>query len=186
MAHPEEARCTEAGRDRAGADVCPCCRHRCRQPQCPSGHAYIEQARGFNAFGEQTGETVTIPVSEGALALCLVPLPSSLRDQLAKLLGADPNSGAFTWGGWTTDIGLIIAGGGEDVLEIGTEKAATEVAGSEGRALEEELAGACGKNSFAGNTPVLMADGTSKPIDKIKAGDKIANAHLAATTVGVN
>ncbi len=36
--------------------------------------------------------------------------------------------------------------------------------------------GTCGaRNSFAGTTPVLMADGTSKPIDQIKVGDKIAN-----------
>ncbi|MBS2966872.1 hypothetical protein KGA66_27815 [Actinocrinis puniceicyclus] len=30
-------------------------------------------------------------------------------------------------------------------------------------------------NSFVGSTRVLMADGTSKPIDQIKVGDKIAN-----------
>ncbi len=33
----------------------------------------------------------------------------------------------------------------------------------------------CAPNSFLGTTPVLMADGASKPIDQIKAGDKIAN-----------
>ena len=33
----------------------------------------------------------------------------------------------------------------------------------------------CAANSFAAATPVLMADGTSKPIDQIKVGDKIAN-----------
>ncbi|MCO5974830.1 RHS repeat domain-containing protein [Actinoallomurus soli] len=32
------------------------------------GHAYTDQMRGFNVWGEPTGETVTIPASEGALA----------------------------------------------------------------------------------------------------------------------
>ncbi|MFC0038644.1 RHS repeat-associated core domain-containing protein [Actinomadura rayongensis] len=41
--------------------------------------------------------------------------------------------------------------------------------------LEEEEA-ALGCHSFAGATKVLMADGSSKPIDQIKVGDKIANA----------
>jgi hypothetical protein len=31
-------------------------------------------------------------------------------------------------------------------------------------------------NSFTGNTPVLMADGTSKPIDQVHVGDTVANA----------
>lgn len=31
-------------------------------------------------------------------------------------------------------------------------------------------------HSFAGSTPVLMADGSTKPIDQIKPGDKITNA----------
>ncbi|NUP43860.1 MAG: RHS repeat-associated core domain-containing protein, partial [Streptomyces sp.] len=34
----------------------------------PAGHAYTDQVRGFNAWDEPTGETVTIPGSEGALA----------------------------------------------------------------------------------------------------------------------
>ncbi|MCU1681799.1 MAG: hypothetical protein JWQ81_2538 [Amycolatopsis sp.] len=31
-------------------------------------------------------------------------------------------------------------------------------------------------NSFVGSTPVLMADGTSKPIEQVRVGDKIANS----------
>jgi hypothetical protein len=34
----------------------------------------------------------------------------------------------------------------------------------------------CGGNSFVGSTPVLMADGTSTPIQNVKVGDRIANA----------
>jgi hypothetical protein len=31
------------------------------------GAAYTTQAAGFNAFGEPTGETITIPAAEGTL-----------------------------------------------------------------------------------------------------------------------
>jgi RHS repeat-associated protein len=34
----------------------------------PAGRAYTHQFRGFNTWGEATGETVTIPAAEGALA----------------------------------------------------------------------------------------------------------------------
>ncbi|MFE3205573.1 RHS repeat-associated core domain-containing protein [Embleya sp. NPDC059237] len=34
----------------------------------------------------------------------------------------------------------------------------------------------CKKNSFAGETPVLLADGTTKPIEQITVGDKVAAA----------
>src|SRR5262249_51240286 len=44
---------------------------------------------------------------------------------------------------------------------------------SEVRAWEQEL---CEPNSFTGSTHVLMADGSSKPLSKIKVGDRIANA----------
>lgn len=36
--------------------------------------------------------------------------------------------------------------------------------------------GPCGRNSFTGDTPVLMADGSAKPIEDVVAGDRIANA----------
>jgi hypothetical protein len=37
-------------------------------------------------------------------------------------------------------------------------------------------------NSFIGTTPVLMADGTSKPIDQVEVGDKITNAQPDSST----
>ena len=44
------------------------------------------------------------------------------------------------------------------------------------KALDDaEAALKCAANSFVGTTPILMADGTSKPIDQVKIGDKIAN-----------
>ncbi|WP_406642538.1 Hint domain-containing protein [Amycolatopsis sp. WGS_07] len=48
--------------------------------------------------------------------------------------------------------------------------------GVEGRAVAEDLAAGCTRNSFAGSTPVLMADGTMKPIEQVKVGDKVRNA----------
>ncbi|SFO06979.1 intein C-terminal splicing region/RHS repeat-associated core domain-containing protein [Amycolatopsis rubida] len=46
--------------------------------------------------------------------------------------------------------------------------------GAESRAVAEDLAAGC--NSFAGSTSVLMADGTMKPIEQVKVGDKVRNA----------
>jgi hypothetical protein len=40
-----------------------------------------------------------------------------------------------------------------------------------------------GCNSFAGTTPVLMADGHTKPIDQVKVGDTVANAAPDSPTV---
>jgi guanyl-specific ribonuclease Sa len=37
-----------------------------------------------------------------------------------------------------------------------------------------------GCNSFVGSTPVLLADGSSKPIDEVKVGDKVADAEPGA------
>ena len=42
--------------------------------------------------------------------------------------------------------------------------------------------GSCTGNSFIGNTPVLMSDGTTKPIDQVKVGDKITNAQPDSAT----
>ncbi|MDJ0383206.1 restriction endonuclease fold toxin-2 domain-containing protein [Streptomyces sp. G-G2] len=47
--------------------------------------------------------------------------------------------------------------------------------------VEEGAGGSCpiggsAPHSFTGSTPVLMADGTAKPIDQVKAGDEIKNA----------
>lgn len=44
--------------------------------------------------------------------------------------------------------------------------------GAKGRAVAEDLAAGC-RNNFAGSTPVLMADGTMKPIDEVRVGDKV-------------
>ncbi|WP_285490137.1 polymorphic toxin type 43 domain-containing protein, partial [Amycolatopsis taiwanensis] len=47
----------------------------------------------------------------------------------------------------------------------------------EGEGIGTKGARGCGGlNSFAGDTPVLMADGSTKPIEQVKVGDKILNA----------
>jgi hypothetical protein len=74
-------------------------------------------------------------------------------------------------------------------LEQGVLVALALGAAGAGRGLassEAEASSASGKgaepvgsgcpNSFAGDTPVLMADGTSKAIDEVRVGDDVANA----------
>ena len=57
---------------------------------------------------------------------------------------------------------------------------APEAAEGEDAAAEDSSTG-CG-NSFVGNTSVLMADGTTKPIDQVEVGDKITNAQPDSPT----
>lgn len=70
--------------------------------------------------------------------------------------------------------------GGEHLAEAGVE--------AEGRAAEEELAESCEvpANSFAGDTPVLMADGSKKPIEDVKVGDKVRNAQPDDSTTEIH
>ncbi|WP_285491641.1 polymorphic toxin-type HINT domain-containing protein, partial [Amycolatopsis taiwanensis] len=56
-------------------------------------------------------------------------------------------------------------------LRVGKDARA---AGKAATALEDVAKGC--RNSFTGDTPVLMADGSTKPIDQVKVGDKILNA----------
>lgn len=64
------------------------------------------------------------------------------------------------------------AGGGGDAGGGGGSGGDEPVAGT-----EEDAGGSCTvPHSFTGGTRVLMADGTSKPIDQVRAGDKIADS----------
>ncbi|WP_328611702.1 polymorphic toxin type 43 domain-containing protein [Amycolatopsis sp. NBC_00345] len=78
--------------------------------------------------------------------------------------------------------GLLDAASAQARAEISeAEDLAQQAAVEKGRLadIEEELAGGprpCGPNSFAAETPVLMADGATKPIKDVKVGDWIANA----------
>jgi RHS repeat-associated protein len=50
----------------------------------------------------------------------------------------------------------------------------------EEQALKTEDPAGCTANSFVGTTPVLMADGTTKPIEQVQVGDVIENAQPGA------
>ncbi|MBS2966208.1 hypothetical protein KGA66_24400 [Actinocrinis puniceicyclus] len=71
-------------------------------------------------------------------------------------------------GGAFGAIGAVGAGRGAGASEA-------EAARSEGEASGARTGSGC-MHSFAGETGVLMADGSSKPIDQIKVGDKITDA----------
>ena len=73
---------------------------------------------------------------------------------------------------------LAMAGGGA----IGAAAAASRIrAGAASRGAPSR--GSCGgPNSFTGDTLVLMADGSSKPIKEVKVGDKIANSEPEIAT----
>jgi RHS repeat-associated protein len=70
--------------------------------------------------------------------------------------------------------------GGEILAEGGDILAgAADSAGADGAAADEgaanDAASAC-SHSFAGTTAVLMADGTTKPIDQVKVGDRVSDS----------
>ncbi len=110
------------------------------------------------------------------------------------------NSSPTDWGGFFSTLGLIalnvgaflttpipVLGEADDAGVLALD--ASVVASDATRADEalsaasrdtssspaEDATSACA-NSFAGTTPVLMADGSSKPIDQIKVGDIVDNA----------
>ena len=80
--------------------------------------------------------------------------------------------------------GEFLAGEESAAVDAGLGSADGELsAGESGLADDgagESAGAACAANSFAGATPVLMADGTRKPIDQVKVGDQVANAQPGA------
>ncbi|MBY8876850.1 LamG-like jellyroll fold domain-containing protein [Actinacidiphila acidipaludis] len=63
--------------------------------------------------------------------------------------------------------------GAADATDEAAAKAASEESGS---AADGEQGTTCTKHSFTGGTKVLLADGSTKSIDKVKVGDTIANS----------
>lgn len=88
----------------------------------------------------------------------------------------DPSVGPPAWqvGGMILLNILVLAGNpfGDDELDPALIEADREFLNS----AQHDTSPSCGPNSFIGSTPVLMADGTSKPIDHVKVGDTITNA----------
>ncbi|MBS2546425.1 hypothetical protein KGQ19_06055 [Catenulispora sp. NL8] len=93
-------------------------------------------------------------------------------------------------------IGTVIGTGGESIALEGLEtlgkdalegamsyagkeageEAAGELAVNAAKDAEDLPGASCVLHSFKGDTPVLMADGSAKPISRIQVGDKIKNA----------
>ncbi len=99
---------------------------------------------------------------------------TSLITQLLPLLASeDPPAAAAVELGEEADASTLLgdAAGAASAGDTSGAIAETEKALQDA---QDELA-KCAVNSFVGTTLVLMADGSSKPIDQIKVGDKIAN-----------
>ncbi|GLY86076.1 RHS repeat-associated core domain-containing protein [Actinoallomurus iriomotensis] len=94
-------------------------------------------------------------------------------DAPADLVTCGPAlEGGASLAGCATSVNLCsLEGGGGAEGGLADEEAA----------LRSELSALCGgKNSFAGDTKVLLANGTSKPIAEVKVGDKVANTRPGA------
>ncbi|MGW0575453.1 LamG-like jellyroll fold domain-containing protein [Streptomyces sp. NPDC002920] len=64
-----------------------------------------------------------------------------------------------------------------DATEAAASRADSEGAGSRAQSHSDEAPASCPiPHSFAGSTRVLMADGTTKAIDRVRVGDRIANS----------
>lgn len=76
------------------------------------------------------------------------------------------------------------AHGIEEGAEIVSDIAKADKVASDASTVGKNLAKTC-THSFTADTPVLMADGTKKPISQIKTGDKVlsTDAHAGFTTV---
>jgi hypothetical protein len=102
------------------------------------------------------------------VASCFIPL---VGEAVCGIIGEAELGGGVTAMG---ALGVAGAVGGEAAVNL------TDAIGLDTKALDAEQAesdaiAACG-NSFVASTPVLMANGATKPIDQVKVGDKITNA----------
>ncbi|MFD0688592.1 polymorphic toxin-type HINT domain-containing protein [Actinomadura fibrosa] len=91
-----------------------------------------------------------------------------VKEAIAKPVGLDPDSGWFKTGGYVWDAISLVAGGSGAAKVVGEEGAAKG-----GKWLFKGARACVAKNSFVAGTGVLMADGTYKPIEQVKVGDKV-------------
>lgn len=107
---------------------------------------------------------------------------------IRKLLGVDivdEDTGAYRGGQASAAIVMALCGDEEQAAEIGAEETLAEAGQAEEVAAEEEAACEAGSgNCFVAGTMVLMADGSSKPIEKIKAGDMVESRGEGAGVAG--
>lgn len=117
-------------------------------------------------------------------------------DLLGVLSGAGADLGLADTIATTTELADAMSSGKSvfDVLgtEINAELGAMERLSQEATADAANLAKEgydltnvvpCGTNSFTGATPVLMADGTAKPIKDVQPGDRVSNAEPGSRAV---
>ena len=160
----------EAAEDRIGSSNCSGVDF--RLGACPGEEAAIGDGLATYCSGSAgwgcliTGLSAIIPIGEIADALG-VP---------AAILGAGSKALDAIAPGLSDAIATGLSGI-NDLIGALTSKAsqlASKIMGDEATVSADSAVQGC-LNSFAGTTLVLMADGTSKPIDQIKVGDKIAN-----------
>jgi hypothetical protein len=73
-------------------------------------------------------------------------------------------------------VGGVLPLAGSSIARLNPELDQNSAAGQLACDAIGAAAGAVAPHSFTGATPVLMADGTTKPIDRVKVGDQIANS----------
>jgi RHS repeat-associated protein len=78
--------------------------------------------------------------------------------------------------------GNVLEAGFRDLAETGAKDLTENGAKDTARSRIADAAASCATHSFKGDTGVLMADGTVKPIRDVKSGDVIENAEPAGRT----
>ncbi|MEV6644325.1 polymorphic toxin-type HINT domain-containing protein [Amycolatopsis sp. NPDC051371] len=106
-----------------------------------------------------------------SVAALLIPWGAVFR------LGGEAAAGIIAGLEGAVSAGGAVAGGvGASALaDLGAAATAAKIAADAARG-DGALAACSPRNSFSGDTPVLMADGTSKPIAEVKVGDEVKNA----------
>jgi RHS repeat-associated protein len=126
------------------------------------------------AFGDMDWKTLLVAagILVGAAA-CMAPGVDAFCAVAGDILttGATPMLDALMAGGSAGATGALAGAtvtiGIEDFIKV--DQAAIDEESS-------SLVSMCTRNSFAGSTPVLMADGTNKPIDQVQVGDHVEDA----------
>jgi len=120
-----------------------------------------------------------------------IPPQVQQKTQIHVPLGGDPNSRGYHWGGfigrWILPVLPIFGGLARDIaqaaLRAAAAAAAREAAAAAARDEARQAAAAagdrvaaaagCGGESFTADTAIVMADGSAKRLDHVKAGDKV-------------
>ncbi|MFJ9782540.1 polymorphic toxin type 24 domain-containing protein [Amycolatopsis sp. NPDC101161] len=117
---------------------------------------------------EETLEVAALLASGGAVGLLARLGGEFVIGSIGAIEGSVGAGGAVAVGaGASAGAGAL----GDYGASLVAAKIAAEALGGEGA-----VAACVRKNSFTGDTPVLMADGTSKPIADVKVGDVVRNA----------